>query len=443
MEINIFDRYDENTEKLITSLKTSGINRKNLFVHYEGYLPTGSMSPYTFFTSIEKVKENKQRLFFNQVSVPDFYDIRHIDAVSANIEYLKNIHGKVNYFQKGYRLVDNVVWFSMRNSTDIVKKDYYNSSGIKYASVYFSDSVPYKKEYYNMSGEVVISENLISKAIKLYHDYKIYLFENITQFFIYFLKISQIDVHNVYINSLSFPLFISRALNIRKQTTLFWQEELGKEIPGNMKNELKKATALKRIVFMEEKQLDYVKKSFPDTEVKLDYLSHIGEFVRKNKYRKCAFILTNSDNIYGLEDILTNFPDLKITVAAHTNMSLKLLNMEEKFENIQLIPSINEQELKKELEKSDIYLDINRGTKVGDILKRAYRQNMIILSYKEVVKSGSYGLIFTDVRDLCNHLSYIFINRINWNKLLKKMVEKNGPMSTIGDYQKVLGYKES
>nr|AIA83725.1 CAZy families GT8 protein [uncultured bacterium] len=51
----------------------------------------------------------------------------------------------------------------------------------------------------------------------------------------------------IYINSLSYPLFISRALNIGRQTTLFWQEAMGQEVPGNMKNELEKAVTLKRI----------------------------------------------------------------------------------------------------------------------------------------------------------------------------------------------------
>ena len=154
-----------------------------------------------------------------------------------------------------------------------------------------------------------------------------------------------------------------------------------------------------------------------------------------------AFILTNSDNIHGLRDILVNLPELKITVAAYTNMSTKLLHMAEEFPNIRLIPSIDPDELEIELEQSDIYLDINYGLKVDHILERAYQQNMIIFSYQDVMKKGEKSIVFNDTRDLCNNLSYILNDRTSWQRLLTNMIEKDGPLSNIHDYQKILGQK--
>ena len=90
------------------------------------------------------------------------------------------------------------------------------------------------------------------------------------------------------------------------------------------------------------------------------------------------------------------------------------------------------------MEKADIYLDINRGLKVGDILEKAYQQNMMIFSYREVAQKGAEGLVFDDTRDLCNHLSYLLTNRTNWHKLLTKMIEKNGRKSTVQEYHTTL-----
>lgn len=443
MKINIFDRYNENTKSLMKSLETAGIKRKSLFVHYDGELPTSGMTPYTFFTEIFENPEEQKGLFFDQVIVPKFYDIKHIDGGSAAIEFLKKRVGKIHYRQNGYRLVSTVDWFSAENSDVVVKRDYYNLSGFRYATTYFSSAGPYQTEYYNLKGQVIVSEDLVHRAIQLNYQSEIHHFENVTQFFLYFLKVAELEVSDVYINSLSFPLFISRALNIGNKTTLFWQEALGQEVPGNMKNELEKAVTLNHIVFTEEKQLIQVKQSYPNTSIQLSYLSPIGEFTRTNRYRQRAFILTNSDNIYGLRDILINFPELQITVAAYTNMSTKLLHLEEEFDNILLIPSINDEELALELKKADIYLDINRGLKVGEIMKLAYQENMIIFSYKEVAQSGAHALIFDEVRDLCNHLSYILTDRTNWQKLLTKMVERTGALSTLQDYQIVLGSDKS
>ena len=419
------------------SLATAGVARKSLFVHYDGELPKGGLSPYSFFAKLPETP-NARGLFFDQVSVPEFYDIRHLDGGSAAIEFLKKRVGIIHYRKEGYRLVQAVDWFSKEDAQFVVKRDAYNLAGHHYASTYFSAKGPYQRDYYNLEGQVVVSEELVHQSIQVIEESKVHHFENVTQFFLYFLKVAQIEPSEIYINSLSFPLFISRALNIGRKTTLFWQEALAQEVPGNMKNELERAVTLNRIIFAEEKQLKQVKSSFPATSISLGYLSAIGEFKRANQYRPQAFILTNSDNIYGLKDILENFPELQITVAAYTNMSTKLLHLEEAFPNIQLIPSINEERLRLELEKADIYLDINRGLKVGEILKWAYEQNMLIFSYKEVAQPEVHGLVFEEVRDLCNHLSYILTDRTNWQKLLIKMVEKKGALSTIEDYQNLL-----
>jgi len=151
-----------------------------------------------------------------------------------------------------------------------------------------------------------------------------------------------------------------------------------------------------------------------------------------------AFILTNSDNIYGIRDILTSFPELKVTIAAYTNMSQKLLHLEDEFSQLTLIPSIDQDQLSIALAESDIYLDINYGLKVDHIIERAYQQHMIILSYKEVAQYDTNSLIFEDVRDLCNNLSYILTDRTNWQNLMTKMIDKNGIQSTIEDYQQTL-----
>lgn len=438
MQVNIFDRYNKPTKKLIHSLTTAGNERKNLFVHYDGELPKESLNPFTYFTGVDDDLEDHNGLFFNQIKVPEFYAIRHIDGGSANIEYFKNVVGKIHYRAEGYRLVDTVDWYSAENHQSVVKKDRYNLAGQHYATTYFSSKGAYQTDYYNVTGKLIIREDLVHRSLRLYNQKTVYHFDNLTQFFVYFLKMAKIKVSDIYINSLSFPLFISRKLEIGQATTLFWQEALGQEVPGNMMHELEDPKTLKQIIFMSESQLDQVEQQYPKTSVALNYLSPIGEFTRANRFRMRGFILTNSDNIHGLRDVLMTLPELKITVAAYTNMSTKLIHMAEEFNNLTLVPSINEETLNQELEQSDIYLDINYGVKVDHILDRAYQQHMIIFSYKEVTQKDTNTLIFDDTRDLCNNLSYILTDRTNWQRLLTKMVEKDGHLSTILDYQSVL-----
>lgn len=439
MKINIFDFYNADTKKIMRSLKKAGITRKNLFVHYQGDLPEEGLSPFTFFMNIKHNEVVKKGLFFNRVQVPAFHDIRHFDGTSANIEFLKDKVGKIHYRKEGYRLVETVDWYAKINTNEVAKRDHYNSYGTHYATTYYSHQEPYQTHYYR-EGKTVIIEHRQSKHIQLFQGKSVYNFKNMTEFFMYFLGVVHIKrIDDIYINSLSFPLFISRQLTNKKaKTTLFWQENMAEDVPGNMQQELEKRGALKRIIFNQERHLTQVRNAYSSTNVELGYLSNIGEFNRESQYRAKAFILTNSDNIEGLEDILRTFPDLGMTVAAFTNMSNRLLTLENKYLNLRLIPSIDEARLTKELQGADIYLDINHGAKVGNILEAAYREHMLILSHKSVKQESYVSLEHTNIEEVCNSLSEVLPSKRKWSVLLKRMYESNGPQSNVADYIELL-----
>lgn len=439
MKVNIFDFYNEQTRTLLQSLKTAELERTSLFVRYQGELPAGAMSPFTYFTGISEA--NRDGRFFNQVVIPEFYEIRHTDGLGANIEFLKQIVGRINYRHKGYRLVDSVDWYDKPDNKQLIKKDLYNIAGDHYATTFYNAGKAYATEYYR-NGATAIVENLETQTIELTYQAQTHFFDNLTQFFLYFLKVADITVTDNYINSLSYPLFISGAIANVPNTTLFWQEPMGAEVPGNMANELEHPKALQQIVFDKEAYLAEVIKLYPDTTIQLDYLSPIGVFKRQTAYRKAAFILTNSDNMPGLETILETFSELTVTVAAQTNMSDKLLNIGEKYPNLRLIPSISDAHLADELEKADIYLDINAGNKVGDILKRAYQAQMLILSLAKFKQNNYRSLVFEDTKTICDAIANALNKQASWRKMLNQLIEQGGKQSTVADYQQALAKVE-
>ncbi|GAK31181.1 hypothetical protein WOSG25_080130 [Weissella oryzae SG25] len=435
MKVNIFDFYNEQTQTLLQSLKTANLERSSLFVHYRGELPDGALNPFTYFTGISE--SNRLGRFFNQVTIPTFYEIRHADGLGASIEFLRQTVGRINYRRKGYRLVDSVDWYSKPDNKELIKKDLYNIAGDHYATTFYNAGQAYVTEYYR-DGVAVIVENLQTQTIQLNYQNQLHFFDNLTQFFLYFLKAADITVTSSYINSLSYPLFISEAIAQKPNATLFWQEPMGENVPGNMANELKQPRALRQIVFDKQAYLEKVTGLYPDTTIELAYLSPIGVFKRQTAYRKNAFVLTNSDNMPGLETILSTFPELMVTVAAQTNMSEKLLNIGEKYTNLHLIPSISDAHLTKELEKADIYLDINAGNKVGDILKRAYQSQMLILSLAKVKQNNYRSLVFEDTKTICDAIASALNKQADWRKMLKQLIEQGGKQSTVADYQQAL-----
>lgn len=435
MKVNIFDYYDENTENLLQSLKTAKLPRKSLFVHYNGRLPKDAMSPFTFFTGLKET--NTQGRFFNRVDVPDFYDIIVGGANSARIQDAMRTAGLITFRTEGYRLVDNVSWFSKEDGNTVIRKDWYNIAGDLYASTYFNNGEAYATRYFK-DGEPVITENHHSGIIELRYQDKTYDFANITSFFVFFLQEAKINALDIIINSLSYPLFIAHTLHNEKKTTLFWQEPLGDDVPGNMVAELENQTSFKQIIFSDESQLKFVSERFPETKVQLTYLSNIGEFTRKPKYRNKAFVLTNSDDLRGLDEILTALPDLKVTVAAFTEMSKKLLDQGDKYQNLQLLPNFAPREVYLELEKADIYLDINAGGKVGNVLRHAYQNHMIILTDQNVQIGKYKSLVYNGTQPLVTDLKAILADKSVWDAKLTQMISQNGPVSTVTDYRKLL-----
>jgi accessory Sec system glycosyltransferase GtfB len=434
MRVNIFDYYNDNSRKLLRSLDVAGLKYTTFFVHYQGELPKNSVSPFSFFLGINE--SNGNGLFFNQVKVPEFYDIRHSNNNDATIEFFERVSGRINYRKDGYRLVESVDWYEKEDTTILFKKDLYNLAGTHYATIFYSRNEAYLTEYYAM-GKLVISENHLSRSINLWYQNEKYIFSNLTDFFLFFLKIIDIDIESININSLAYPLFIARSVGEGQITTLFWQESMN-EIPGNMVSELISPLALRQIIFNQESYLKTVQAKYPNTILKLGYLAELGTFTRENKYRKQAFILTNSDDLNGIEILLKEFSDLKVTIAARTNISQKLANLGEKYENVTLLPSASDSDINNEINNSDIYLDINGGLKVGNIISRAYQEHMIILSLKSVNLPTYKSIVVDDIVALRDKLAFIFSSEQNWRLLLKEMRTQLGTESSIKDYKRLL-----
>lgn len=434
MKVNIFDYYDQNTQNLIQSLKTAQLNRQSLFVHYDGELPEGALSPFTFFTKVQET--NRRGLFFNRVPVPEFYDIIVGGANSARIQYDGRTAGLITFRREGYRLVDNVVWYSAEDGDKVIKKDFYNIAGIHFATTYFQDGEEYETKYFH-EDTTVITENHDSGIIKLQYQGQVHDFANLTMFFSYFLQEAKIDPTDIVINSLSYPLFIAHLLN-NQNTTLFWQEPLADNVPGNMVGELEQRQAVTKIIFGNQTQLNQVANQFPQTAVQLAYLSNIGEFVRETQYRPRAFVLTNSDDLRGLNEILTRLPQLHVTVAAFTEMSKKLLDQGDQHQNLRLLPSFSPRGIQKELADADIYLDINAGGKVGNIMREAYQNHMLILTDQNVKTENYKSLDYQQTSTLIADLIAILSDQNMWQAKLEQLISQNGPLSTAADYQKLL-----
>lgn len=444
MSIRLFDYLDRNTSQLLQSLEQANIGGTNLFIHYDGQSVAGNYwNPFLYYSGRKVENTAKKPLFFNEVTVPKYSEIRNRNQEYADILTGETCIGKINYFPDSFRKVKQVDWLD--KSAQVIQSDFYSTHGEKYAyGVYDQTGHEAIRYFIDQSGKDRVVWNKKNKSIRVLGDQEQY-FPDLTTFLQYFIKelqeTKQIEhTKEMIINSLSTPLFVSDRGNF--STVLFWQETIKAQVPGNMQNQLVKERSVKQIIFEEEQQLQLVKNQFPDSHVNYTYLAPLYSFARDHQPVKKALIVTKSDQLVHLTDILTRVPSLAVTIAAPTKMSAKLKQVAVDYPQVTLYENITNETYEQLFATHDLYLNINQGTEVRKSLEKAYLNQMITLSFESTRKNSLFnGLLFTENtrEQLINQLLLTQMNQLLEDKVLQQALTVKGPLSTVTDYQNVFG----
>lgn len=139
---------------------------------------------------------------------------------------------------------------------------------------------------------------------------------------------------------------------------------------------------------------------FHDLEWSQILQHHIGEFEllpRLDREFSCL-TLTNSQDLEGIEELVTALPDVVFHIAAWTDMGDKLIKLAV-YDNVRLHPQIVPPVLEKLKRKVGIYLDIHQGLEVESILKDVGKLGIPILSFSNT-QHGMYDQIVFDKEDI-------------------------------------------
>ncbi|MBP3263563.1 accessory Sec system glycosylation chaperone GtfB [Pseudobutyrivibrio sp.] len=396
----LFDYFNLGSRDLLTSFLNAGYQVKAVCINDEGFLPDNVENVFEYFlgSAFKNVKPSKP-LYFNQIKVPKYWEISGNNSNGTICDKAK-VRGRIFYTEpKNKRLVKVVDWL---DEDGVVKaSDHYNKYGICYGRTIFNKfGKKVSKSYFDSKGKEIIVENFVTGDITLNYQGITKIFKNRTEFVIYYMKLNGFENKAIYFNSLSIPFFVSNALpdnENRKCDILFWQEEIVKEIPGNMQLILDgKAPRCKRIMVQNNPSYEKLSK-VKGVENIISKLGFIYPFERKNLGRKEALICTNTQEVEKLKEILEALPEVKFHVAALTEMSAKLL-AHEKYDNAILYPNIKMSTLNSLFVRCDFYLDINHEGEIVDATRRAFIQNQLILAFNETSHGGTYTA-------LCNRFS--------------------------------------
>lgn len=389
--ILLFDNYSLDSQSLHESFKLAGCEYPAVVIDEDGFLPEDVLSVYGSFLGdyrAERGSDAKPK-FFNEISVPDYWEISGNNN-DGRIMDLYRERGRIFYAEpKHKRYVKVVDWYDERG---IVRfSDHYNRYGAIYARTIFNaKGQRVNKSYFSATGQEIIVENFVTGDIILNEENGVKFFRTKTDLVLYFLKKRELDQNRIFYNSLSIPSFVSnRLIDQEKRDILFWQESLKEEIPGNMQIILNGNASRTAKIVVQKKQVYYKLLALGVKEHLLHRLGYIYPFIRDNQYRQEALICTNSDNIEQCHKIIEALPQMHFHIAALTEMSSKLMSVEE-YENVSLYPNVKLKILDELFEICDFYFDINYASEIVSAVRRAFLNNQLIFSFQETIHNRDY-----------------------------------------------------
>lgn len=393
--ISIFDWYNQETQDLHYTLKQQGNIMPTIVLEETGFLPKDVITPYQYFC---QWNTEGTALYFNQVPI-DTYDEIIGNNMQANIFSNNGTKkGRIIYQTKGTsdRIVKEVLWF-VQEANDIeryIAKDHYNQYGFRYAQTIYNESGKESmKFYYNNQGKIVIIENKLIGDVILFDGVRLNIFKRKLDFIKYFLNVSPFDISKIFYNTLATSFFVTLELKNREgKDVLFWHEKLSdpEHLPGNMQLILNGKCQTSKIYFQIKE--DYDKLKALDNNNQYDMINYFGynyPFKRENMGRKEILILTNSDQIEGLQTLVESLPDFQFHIASLTEMSKKLIDYQ-LYENVHLYPNISPENVEFVFKQCDIYLDINYGNEILGAVRQAFLNKMTIFAFTKTVHNSKY-----------------------------------------------------
>ena len=427
MKLLLTDFYHQATRRFLSSLSRAEIPYQHVNINYNGFLSNEILNPFAHL--IGAVNLPDKALHYNQIKVPEFYEIRNLNGAKAEILQGDNVMGYIYYAAHGHRLVREVVWLNRKGIPTMASR--YNRQGFKYADVLYNfEGKEAKILYFNAEGQKVLTMDMASRVVITENQ----VFLNLAEFVKDYLQKLDFDYDEILINSLSTPFFVTNQLPDQR-SSLYFQETIRQEIPGNMAMIMEGKTPTARILFENATELEKVKKLAIDRKADLAYLGAIENFKRQNTFRPSFLTITRSDQILYDEAIAETLEKInaKWTIAAPSEVSDKLRSFATKYRNVAIMEAIRPQQVQKLFSDHDIYLDFNQGTDWENVVERAYLEGMLVISDMKTAKNSVYEFIL-DGEEVVRKL----LKSEDKQVLLNLLHEKKGQPATKYDYQRIL-----
>ena len=389
--LNVFDTYSRESQDLLHSMQESGFTHPTVVLEPNGFLPDGVESPFLYF--LGQPKGEKRGRYFNEVPVPDFWEISG-DNSSGKVNYYGQEKARIAYHAASYkRIVESVEWLD--DTGQVVMIERYDQYGRKIAiTTCDAQGHPLVTTYFEGDTERLTENHQTGDLILTLEHQPMRIFKNRLDYFVFYLEYRGFNLDGLVYNTLATSFSLSLQLGnkgIKGRDVLVWQEPLHDSLPGNMQLILKSPEIRTKKILIPQNATYHraLQLSAQGQHASFGPLGYLYDFKVKDDIRKDAFVLTNSDQIEALTYLVESLPDVTFRVAALTEMSASLLSMV-RYPNVVLYQNISQERIQELLKISSIYLDINHYAEVQGIVRKAFEHQQVILAFSHTVHDRTY-----------------------------------------------------
>lgn len=360
--INLFQTYNQDAWDVHYTQLRQGKDYPTIVIEDDGFLPSDVDSIYHFL-GYNTCEYNP--LHLNNLTLPFAYEV---EREGADFFIMSNdrIVGKVLlYGEPIERIVKEVWWLDSKRYP--YKKDYYNQYGYCFkVETYVTDLGLVSTSYYSVSGEVLLDENHLVGSI-LYNN-QLYL----NKLSLYNKCLAELGYSKepITFNHLGTPLeVVLSSLEVGHE--LIFQEEVSvNSIPENLQYVIHNSDKIS--ISVTNRSTYSVLEKLCKVQFMMLLVPSRSELGSVNE----VLITTQTDQLTSVEDFVEQLPDLEFHIAAPTQMSSKLLDLN-KYSNVHLYPNISSSNLDDLFTRCGLFLDIAMSPTVFDANRRALENNLL------------------------------------------------------------------
>ena len=360
--INLFQTYNKDAWDIHYTQLRQGKDYPTIVIEDDGFLPSDVTSIYHFL-GYNTCDYNP--LHLNDLTLPIAYEVER-EGVDFFIMSNDMVVGKVILQGEPIeRIVKEVWWLDSKGYP--YKKDYYNQYGYCFKTeTYVKDLGLVSTSYYSVSGEVLLDENHLVGSI-LYNN-QLYL----NKLSLYNKCLAELGYSKELItfNHLGTPLEIILSSLESGHELIFQEEVFVNSIPDNLQYVIHNSD---KISISVTNRSTY---SILENMCKVQFMmllvpskSDLGSF-------KDVLITTQTDQLTSIEDFVEQLPELEFHIAAPTQMSSKLFDLN-KYSNVHLYPNISNNNLDDLFNQCGVFLDIAMSPTVFDANRRALENSLL------------------------------------------------------------------